>query len=74
VRAGSGHEHLGESFGDVGLIATVAFKDLGVELTFPISWHFEILDPTGRGDQITGVGAVAVPFAAASYIRPIPRR
>src|SRR5712692_374685 len=70
LRARSSHEHLREPFGDVGLIATVAVKDLGVELTFPISWHVEILDPTGRGDQITGVGAVAVPFALGAAFSP----
>src|SRR5437867_2171161 len=46
VSARPGHKHLGESFSNVGFIAAVAFKRLGVELTFPISGHFEILEPT----------------------------
>ena len=31
-----GDNHLGQSLGNVGFIARVSFKRLGVELTFPI--------------------------------------
>ena len=52
------------------LIATVAFKGLGVELTFPISGHFQILEPTCRGHQITSVGAEALAFAVGTAFSP----
>ncbi len=70
--AGPGHEHLGEPCGDMGFIAAVTVKDLGMELTFPISGDVKILEPTSGGHQIAQVGAVAVPFAAAGY--SLPRR
>src|SRR6266702_5151754 len=63
VGARPSHEHLRQPFGDVRFIATVAFKGLGVELTFTISGHFDIFEPTSGCYQITAVGAVAVPFA-----------
>ena len=70
VGACAGHEHLRQSFGNMGFVATVALKDLAVELAFPISGHFDLLEPTSRGYQIARVGAVAVPFAAAGYTLP----
>ena len=36
VRAHPSHEHLRQSFGNMRFIATVAFKGLRMELTFPI--------------------------------------
>ena len=69
-RARACHEHLGQSLGDVGFIAAVAFKGLGMELAFPIAGDFEIFEPPRGGHQITGIGAIAIPFAAAGYIRP----
>src|SRR2546425_9783730 len=60
LRARPSNKHLGESFGNMGFIATVAFKGLGVELTFAISGHFDVLESTSGGDQITCVGAVAI--------------
>src|SRR5438105_11852553 len=54
----------------MGFIATVAFKNLGVEVAFPVSWHFDILKPTGRGDQITAVEAVAIAFALGVAFSP----
>src|SRR5215468_7911091 len=50
MRARAGHEHLRQPFCDVGFITTVAVKDLGVELTFPISGDFEVLKPTAGCD------------------------
>src|SRR5260370_23462036 len=70
VGARASHEHLRQPFCDVWFIATVTFKRLGVELTFPISGHFEILEPTSRGHQITGVGAVAIAFALGTTLSP----
>ncbi len=46
VGARPGDKHLGESFRNMGFIATVAFKDLRVELAFTVSGHVEPLDPT----------------------------
>jgi hypothetical protein len=54
----------------VGFITTVAFKDLGAELTLPISGDFDVLKPTGGCDQITGVGAVAIAFAFGTAFSP----
>ena len=47
---------------EMGFIATIALKDLGMELAFTVSGHVDPLDATGSGDQITGVGAIAIPF------------
>ena len=47
---GPSYKHLRESLGNVRLIATVAVKDLRVELAFTVSRHFDLLDATGRGD------------------------
>src|SRR5436305_9894684 len=44
-----GDKHLGEPFCNVGFIATVAFEGLGVELTFTVPGHFDLLEPTSRG-------------------------
>src|SRR5947209_4325836 len=52
------------------LIAPVALKDLRVELAFTVSRHLDILDPTGRGHQITAGEAVAVPFAFGAAFSP----
>src|SRR6266700_7508579 len=65
-----GDKHLGESFGNVRFIATVAFKRLGVELPFPISGDVDIREPTSRCPQITRVGTVAVPFALGAALSP----
>src|SRR5689334_2815282 len=46
VGARSSHKHLCQPFGNVGFIALVAFKRLGVELTFPISGDIDVLEPT----------------------------
>jgi hypothetical protein len=54
----------------VGFIALVALEDLGMELTFPISGHFDLLESTRRGDQITPVEAVAIPFAFGATFSP----
>ena len=44
VGTGPGHEHLGESVRNVRFIATVAVKDLGMELAFPVSRYVDLLD------------------------------
>ncbi len=54
--ARSSYEHLRQSFRNVGFIATVAVKGLRVKLTLTISGHFDLLNPTRRGDQVAGVG------------------
>jgi len=70
VRARPSHEHLCQTFGDMRFIATVAFKLLDVELTFPISGHSNVLQPTSRCHPITGGGAVAVAFALGAAFSP----
>src|SRR6266851_7111262 len=70
VRAHPSHEHLRQSFGDMRFIATVAFKGLGMELTFPISGHVDLLEPTRRGRQIARVGAIAIAFAFGATLSP----
>ena len=69
-RACPSHEHLGQPLCDVRFIARVSLKGLCVELPFPIPGHMDVLDPTGGGDQITGVGAVAIPFALGAALTP----
>ena len=69
-RAHSSHEHLRQSFGNMRFIATVAFKGLGMELTFPISGDVDLLDPPCRCRQITRVGAVAIAFALGTTCSP----
>ncbi len=46
MRACPGYEHVGQSLSDMGFIAAVAVKDLGVELAFTVSRHFDLLDTT----------------------------
>jgi hypothetical protein len=69
-RACACHEHLRQPFGDVRFIATVAFKDLGVELAFPIAGNLEIFDPASRCGQIAAVVAIAVAFALGATFSP----
>jgi hypothetical protein len=54
----------------MGFIAAVTVKNLGMELTFPISGNLDVLKPTSGGHQIAQVGAVTIPFAAADYALP----
>src|SRR5437588_5992569 len=70
VGACPGDKHLGEPFGNMGFIATVAFKSLRMELTFTISGDLDFLEPTSGGHQIARVGAVAVPFALRATLSP----
>jgi hypothetical protein len=70
MRACPSYKHLGQSFGDMGFIATVAVKDLRVELAFTVSRHFDLFDATCSGDQIAGVGAVAIPCALGAVLAP----
>src|SRR5437660_12070821 len=67
---GPSYKQLHQSFGNVRLIATVAVKDLCVELAFPVPGHIDPLDATGSGDQITGVGAVAIAFTLGATFSP----
>jgi hypothetical protein len=59
---------VGQSFGNVGLIAAIAFKGLRVELTFTISGDSDVFEPTGRGHQVAEVGTVAIPFTFRAEI------
>jgi hypothetical protein len=60
VRAHPSHEHLRESFSDVWLVTARARKGLGMELTFTISGHVNLLQSTRRCREITSVGTVAI--------------
>jgi hypothetical protein len=70
VGAGASDEHVGQALSHLGLIAAVTLKDLGVEPAFTIAGHLQVPNPTRGGYQITGVGAVAIAFAAAGYSLP----
>src|SRR3989440_7747169 len=70
LHAPPSHKHLRQSLGDVGFIATVAIKDLGVELAFPISRHLEIFVSARRCCQIARIGAVAVAAAFGATLSP----
>ena len=65
VGARPSHEHLRQPLCDVRFIAAVPLKRLRVELTCTISGHFDLLEPTRRRYEVAGVGAIAIPFAAA---------
>ncbi len=54
----------------MGFIPTVSVEYLGVELTFSISRHLEIFEPTSGGDQIARVGAIAIAFAFGTGFSP----
>src|SRR5258708_22906780 len=70
MRAHPGHEHLRQPFGDVRLVATIALKDLRVELTFPIAWNLEIFDAASRCGQIAAIVAIAIAFALGAAFPP----
>src|SRR5229473_6481495 len=63
MRTRAGHEHLGESFGNVRFITIVALEDLRVELTFPIAGNLEIFDTASRCGQVAAIGAIAIASA-----------
>src|SRR6266705_5733889 len=70
VGARACNEHLGEPFGNVGFIPTVAFKGLRVKLPGAVSGHLDVLESTSRGHQVSGVGAVAIAFALGAAFSP----
>src|SRR5438270_3612088 len=64
------YEHLRQPFGYMRFIAAVPLKHLGMELAFPVSGHFDILEPARSTDQITGVVAIAIAFALGAAFSP----
>lgn len=70
VRTDSGHEHLREPLGHLGLVAAVALEDLGVELALAISGNVRGLNAARRRGQVTGVGAVAISLALGATLSP----
>jgi hypothetical protein len=70
MSARPGDKHLGEPFCNVGFIPTVAFEGLGVELTFTVPGHFDLLEPTSGGHQIARVVTVAIAFALGATLSP----
>jgi hypothetical protein len=70
VGAHPGDEHLRQSFVNMRFIALVPFKGLRMELTFPIPGHLDVLEPTGRGRQITRRAAMAIAAAFGTTFSP----
>jgi hypothetical protein len=68
MSARPGDKHLGEPFCNVGFIPTVGFEGLGVELTFTVPGHFDLLEPTSGGHQIARVVTVAIAFAPGATL------
>ena len=64
-------KHLGQAFCHLLFVTTRAIKELGVELAFPVSGHFQLLDPTSGGCQITRRAAVAGAFAFGGTLSPL---
>src|SRR5258708_13205564 len=64
------NEHLGESFCHLGFIAVVAFKSLGVKLSFSISGDVELFDGTRRSQKRSGVAAIAISPAFFCRLSP----
>jgi hypothetical protein len=64
-------KHLRQAFCHLRFVATIAINQLGVELSFPVSGHFQLLDLTGGGRQITRIAAVAVAFAFGGTLSPL---
>src|SRR5947209_4079684 len=52
------------------LVATIAFKDLGVELARAVSRDVDVFNPTRLGDQIARVESVSVTFALGTTCSP----
>ena len=69
-RACASHEHLRQPFGNVGFVAAIPVKHLRMEVTFPVSGHFEILNASGGSYQVTGIGPIAITPAMGSAFSP----
>src|SRR2546423_14571872 len=55
VGARPSDKHLGQALCHLLFIPTIAIKELAVELSFTVSGHFQVLDLTRGGRQITSI-------------------
>ena len=70
MRAHPVHKHLGQRFGHLGFIATVALEHLAVKLPFPVPGNFERLNTPGGSHQIARVGPIAIATTSGSAFAP----
>src|SRR5260370_34361486 len=70
MRAHSAHKHLGQRFGHLWFIATVALEDLAVKLSFPVPGDFERLHAPRACDQITRIGPIAIAMSSGRAFAP----
>src|SRR5437764_626675 len=68
VGAGPTDKHLGHALCHLLFVPTIAIKELGVKLAFPVAGHFQVLDLTRGGRQIPPIAAVAVAFAGGGTL------
>jgi hypothetical protein len=71
VGARPSDKHLGQAFCHLLFIPTIPIKELGMELSFTVSGHFQVLDLTRGGCQITAIAAVAVSFPLGATLSPL---
>src|SRR6266516_1484859 len=71
VGARPSDKHLGQAFCHLLFIPTIAIKELGVELSFPVSGHFQVLDLTRGSCQITAIAPIAVSFPLGATLSPL---
>src|SRR6266699_7188212 len=64
------HKHLGQRFGHLWFVPVVALEHLTVKCSFPISWHLQIFNAPGWGNEITRVGSIALPSAIRGAFTP----
>ena len=64
-------KHLGQAFCHLLFIPTIPIKELGMELSFTVSRHFQVLDLTRDRCQITAIASVAVSFPFGATLSPL---
>src|SRR5579859_5827327 len=64
------YKHLRQTLCHLRFIAAVAFKRLGMELSFSISRNVKVFDGTRRSRQIPRVGPIAVAFPLRGTLSP----
>src|SRR5712692_2920878 len=64
------HKHLGQRFGYLWFITVVALEHLTVKCSFPVSWHLQLFNAPGWGDEIAGVVTIAIPSAIGGAFTP----
>jgi len=71
VGARPSDKHLGQAFCHLLFIPTIPIKELGVELSFTVSGHFQVLDLTRGSCQITAIAPIAVSFPFGATLSPL---